>query len=54
MEPSLDNVKAVELANLAIRIEELFGRHVNLEWALSSNKLYILEVRGVRTTWEDL
>ncbi|AWS00543.1 pyruvate, water dikinase [Metallosphaera hakonensis JCM 8857 = DSM 7519] len=54
LEPSLTDEKAIELANLALRIEEFFGRHVNLEWALQDKKLYILEVRGVKTMWEEI
>ncbi|BCS92526.1 PEP/pyruvate-binding domain-containing protein [Metallosphaera javensis (ex Sakai et al. 2022)] len=54
LEPSLSDEKAIELANLSLRIEEFFGRHVNLEWALQDNRLYILEVRGVKTMWEEI
>ncbi|QKR01055.1 pyruvate, water dikinase [Metallosphaera tengchongensis] len=54
LEPSLEDEKVIELANLAIRIEEHFGKHVNLEWALQDRKLYILEVRGIKTMWEDI
>ncbi|MEM3947617.1 MAG: PEP/pyruvate-binding domain-containing protein [Metallosphaera sp.] len=54
LEQSLSDDKVIELTNLALRIEQFFGKHVNLEWALQDKKLYILEVRGVKTLWEEI
>lgn len=46
-QPALDPVQAVELARLCIRIEQLYGQPMDIEWALSNGRIFILQARPV-------
>ena len=47
-EQSISDQEAIEIAKVAIRLEELLGSPVDVEWAIdSSGRLYILQVRPV-------
>lgn len=45
---SLSERDAIRVANITIGVEEIFKRNVNIEWAMEGNKIYLLEVRGVK------
>jgi phosphohistidine swiveling domain-containing protein len=45
--PVLNNSIAVELGNLGLRIEELYGMPMDIEWALAGGKFYILQARPI-------
>ncbi len=53
-EPSLSDEELVELAKLGLRIEEVFGKHMDIEWAIDfemkENNLFILQARP-ETYW---
>ena len=53
-EPSLSDEEVVELAKLGLRIEEVFGKHMDIEWAIDfemkENNLFILQARP-ETYW---
>lgn len=51
--PSITDDEAVKIANTAIKIEEIFSKPVNIEWAISDNRIYVLEVRGINTVIEE-
>ncbi len=46
-QPALSDEQAVELARLAVRIEELLGGPADIEWALAESRLSILQARPV-------
>lgn len=55
---SLDKKQIKRLARLAARVESAFGCHQDIEWALSKNKLYLLQSRPITAmpqerSWED-
>ncbi|AWR96913.1 pyruvate, water dikinase [Acidianus sulfidivorans JP7] len=52
LKPSISDREAVKIANLALKIEDMLKRPVNIEWAISNNEIYILEVRGIRASYE--
>jgi phosphohistidine swiveling domain-containing protein len=47
--------EAGELARLGVRIEELYGQPVDIEWARSEGRLFILQARPITAleTWND-
>jgi pyruvate,water dikinase len=53
-EPSLSDEEVIELAKLGLRIEEVFGKHMDIEWAIDfemkENNLFILQARP-ETYW---
>ena len=49
-EPSLTDEQAVRIAALGIRIEELYGTAVDVEWALHDGSPFILQARPVTGT----
>ncbi|MEB3758692.1 MAG: pyruvate, water dikinase [Desulfurococcales archaeon] len=53
-QPSLSDEEVVELAKLGLRIEEVFGKHMDIEWAIDfemkENNLFILQARP-ETYW---
>ncbi len=53
-EPSLSDEEVVELAKLGLRIEEVFGKHMDIEWAIDfemkENNLFVLQTRP-ETYW---
>ncbi|GAT69976.1 pyruvate phosphate dikinase [Planomonospora sphaerica] len=54
--PALSAAQALELAGLGLRIEELYGHPVDVEWALHGGRPYILQARpitGRREEWND-
>ncbi|MBB5254425.1 PEP/pyruvate-binding domain-containing protein [Sulfurisphaera ohwakuensis] len=51
---SLKERDAIKVANMTIAVEEIFKRNVNIEWAIDGNKLYLLEVRGVRKIYPEV
>ncbi len=47
-EPSISDQEAEEIARIAIKLEEILGTPVDIEWAIDGNgKLYVLQVRPV-------
>ncbi|MGP3963730.1 PEP/pyruvate-binding domain-containing protein [Nonomuraea sp. 3N208] len=55
-EPVLTTAQAVGLAELGMDIEELYGRPMDVEWALHRGRPYILQARpitGQREVWND-
>ena len=48
-EPVLSDAQAVELARLAVRIEEQAGAPQDIEWALAEGRFFILQARPVTT-----
>ncbi|MCL7454313.1 MAG: PEP-utilizing enzyme, partial [Anaerolineae bacterium] len=47
--PVLDDETAAELVQLGVRIEELFGLPVDIEWALADGALAIVQARPITT-----
>jgi pyruvate,water dikinase len=47
MKPSLDPAQAKELARLGIKIEQLYGQPMDIEWAMCDGRLFILQARPV-------
>jgi len=47
--PTLDDGKAAELVRLGVRIEQLYGRPMDIEWALSDGALAIVQARPITT-----
>jgi pyruvate,water dikinase len=47
--PKLSDADAVALAKLAMRVEILYGRPQDIEWAIESSEMYILQARPVTT-----
>jgi phosphoenolpyruvate synthase/pyruvate phosphate dikinase len=45
--PVLDDETAAELVRLGIQIEELYGRPMDIEWALADGKLAIVQARPI-------
>lgn len=50
--PSISDEQVLELADFAIRIEQHYGRHMDIEWGLDgpTNRLFILQARP-ETSW---
>src|SRR5262249_15754257 len=46
-QPSLRPRQAGELADLGTRIEQLYGQPMDVEWALSSERVFILQARPI-------
>ncbi len=51
-QPVLNDQKAGELADVVLRIEELFGLPVDIEWALAGGEFFILQARPVTAVAE--
>jgi rifampicin phosphotransferase len=47
--PVLSVAQAVELTNLGLRIEQLYGQPMDIEWALHGGQLFILQARPITT-----
>jgi pyruvate,water dikinase len=47
--PTLDDARAAELVRLGIRIEEIYGKPMDIEWTLSDGKLAIVQARPITT-----
>ena len=47
--PVLNPEQAAELARLGIRIEELYGQPMDVEWALAQGRFFILQARPITT-----
>ena len=45
----LDDAQLAELAQLATRCEEVYGRGRDIEWAFADGKLYLLQCRAITT-----
>jgi phosphoenolpyruvate synthase/pyruvate phosphate dikinase len=45
----LTDVQIIELADMAIRLEQHFGHPVDIEWAYYQGKLYLLQSRPITT-----
>ncbi|MEV4020267.1 PEP/pyruvate-binding domain-containing protein [Nonomuraea angiospora] len=55
-EPVLTSAQATRLAELGLAIEELYGRAMDIEWALHDGRPHILQARpitGQREVWND-
>ena len=50
--PSLDAQQVAELAGIALRVEEFFGRPVDIEWGLAGRQWALLQARPIRTLEE--
>ena len=48
-EPSLNDAQVAEMANLAVKLEEATGWPVDVECAIASNDLYLLQCRPITT-----
>jgi len=47
--PALDEARAAELVRLGVRIEALYGKPMDIEWALSDGALAIVQARPITT-----
>jgi pyruvate,water dikinase len=50
--PTLDDASAAELVRLGVRIEQLYGRPMDIEWTLSDGKLAIVQARPITAAAE--
>ncbi len=50
--PTLSDGQAVQLGEIGLKIEEVFGFPQDIEWAYEKGKLYILQSRNIRTLKE--
>jgi pyruvate,water dikinase len=48
-QPSLTDEEAREVARLASRVEEHYGQPQDVEWAMASDELYLLQARPITT-----
>lgn len=48
-QPALSPAQAAELARIGVRIEELYGQPMDIEWALSADRFFILQARPITT-----
>ena len=48
-QPALSSAQAAELARMGVRIEELYGQPMDIEWALSADRFFILQARPITT-----
>jgi pyruvate,water dikinase len=44
---ALEPAKAAELAQLSVRIEQLYGQAMDIEWAMCEGRIYIVQARPV-------
>ena len=49
LEPTLNGLRHLEICELALRAEIIFGTEQDLEWALSDGQIWILQSRAVTT-----
>src|SRR5271157_3427497 len=49
---ALEPAKAVELARLSVRIEQLYGQAMDIEWAMCEGRIFIVQARPVTTLSE--
>jgi phosphohistidine swiveling domain-containing protein len=47
--PSLTLTQAQEIAQTALRIEALYGHPVDVEWAMASDRLFVVQARPITT-----
>jgi pyruvate,water dikinase len=47
--PTLDDAQATDLARLGVRIEDLYGKPMDIEWTLSGGALAIVQARPITT-----
>ncbi|ARM75501.1 PEP/pyruvate-binding domain-containing protein [Acidianus manzaensis] len=52
LKPSISDRDAIKIGNIALKIEDMLKKPVNIEWAISNGELYILEVRGIKASYE--
>lgn len=45
----LTAVQAAQLARIGVRIEELYGQPMDIEWAFSNNRFFIVQARPITT-----
>ncbi len=45
----LTDVQAAQLARIGVRIEELYGQPMDIEWTLNHNRLFIVQARPITT-----
>jgi pyruvate,water dikinase len=50
--PALDDRRAAELVRLGVRIEQLYGRSMDIEWVLSDGVFAVVQARPITTTAE--
>ena len=48
-DPALSDEQALEVADLATRAERHYGRPMDIEWAIESQRLYLLQSRPITT-----
>jgi pyruvate,water dikinase len=48
--PVLNDAELAELHGLALRCEEVFGHDLDIEWAIESGTLYLLQCRSITRT----
>ncbi len=48
-QPTLSPAQAGELARLGVRIEELYGQPMDIEWVLSADRFFIVQARPITT-----
>ena len=46
---ALNPAQVAELARIGVRIEELYGQPMDIEWALSADRFFILQARPITT-----
>jgi rifampicin phosphotransferase len=49
-QPSLSPTQVAQLARIGIRIEELYGRPMDVEWAVYHDQVFILQARPITTS----
>lgn len=49
MSAVLTGVQAAQLARIGVRIEELYGQPMDIEWTLSHNRFFIVQARPITT-----
>jgi pyruvate,water dikinase len=50
----LGMAQAAELANIGVRIEQLYGQPMDIEWALHDGRMFIVQARPITTLREPL
>src|SRR6266536_2948169 len=46
-QPALSSSQAAELARMGVRIEELYGQPMDIEWALAADRFFIVQARPI-------
>ncbi len=47
--PKLSDSQLIEIASVALKIEQCYGKPMDIEWALKGQKLFILQARPITT-----